>query len=87
MDIRQTLENLNAQWASAVARGELEALEALCTEDALLAIPGLPVARGRQEVVELCRKLGALQPGKETQETLDVEVSGNFAATASCGVR
>jgi uncharacterized protein (TIGR02246 family) len=49
-DVRQAIENVNSQWTKAALARDASALAKLYAEDAVLLVPGMPLARGRSEI-------------------------------------
>jgi uncharacterized protein (TIGR02246 family) len=77
--VRADIERNAAAWADAVNRGDLDALIALYTPDAVVMAPGSASARGHQGVRAFAEGFGTLAPREVVLTVEEVEVCGDTA--------
>ncbi len=75
----QAIRNLVAQWHSATAAGDVEAVLRLMVEDVVFLVAGQPPMRGRSTFEQGLRGLLASHRIESTGDIQEVEVSGNLA--------
>lgn len=71
------------QWAAAAESGDIQTLQAFWADDAVNLFPGAPVARGKQQILELVRR-NRQTPGfslRWTPEEGEVAESGDLGYT------
>ena len=75
----QAIRNLVAQWHSATAAGDVEAVLRLMTEDVVFLVAGHPPMKGRSTFEQGLRGLLASHRIVSTSEVQEIEVAGNLA--------
>lgn len=78
-DVRRAIERGAAAWGDAVNRGDVNALAALYTTDALLMPPGAESVRGRAAVGEFLGGLLSYSPRDVALTVDEVDVCGDTA--------
>ena len=77
--VQQLIRDIHARFAEAYSRGDVAAVAALYTDDAVLLPPNLEMLRGREAIQQFWA--GAKQMGvrEAALETVQVEESGDMA--------
>jgi uncharacterized protein (TIGR02246 family) len=75
----QAIRNLVAQWHSATAAGDVEAVLRLMAEDVVFLVAGHPPMKGRSTFEKGLRGLLASHRVESTSEVQEIEISGNLA--------
>jgi uncharacterized protein (TIGR02246 family) len=75
----QAIRNLVAQWHSATAAGDVEAVLRLMNEDVVFLVAGHPPMKGRSTFEQGLRGLLATHHIVSTSEVQEIEVAGNLA--------
>lgn len=77
--VQQLIRDNNARFAEAYNQGDVAAVAALYTDDAVLMPPNLEMLRGKEAIEQFwagARQMGVLDPALET---VQVEESGDMA--------
>jgi uncharacterized protein (TIGR02246 family) len=75
----QAIRALVAQWHSATAAGDVEAVLGLMAEDVVFLVAGHPPMRGRSNFEKQLREVLAAHRIESSGEIQEVEVSGDLA--------
>ena len=75
--VREEIERINQEFSERYARGDLDGVSELYTEDARFLSPGRAIARGRQQIRDIYAAYAAAGVTDLRFETLEVEDHGD----------
>jgi uncharacterized protein (TIGR02246 family) len=84
--VRAAIEKQNAAFSAAFARGDVAALAAAYTEDAIAFPPDADMVRGRAAIQALWQSLRDAGAKSVTLKTIDVDAGGRLAAETGTAV-